>query len=152
MNDADSTPKLHIDADWKAEAQREKERLSEKEKVKSAPDSEEMPPADFRSVIGMLAQQALMGLGMMGDQKTGRVIVDLVGSKFYIDLLLVLEEKTRGNLADDEKAELNEVLRELQGRFVQLAKLVAEQGATMPISTSPVQPDGGLHLHRPDAT
>ncbi len=130
MNDSDQKPQLHIDSDWKAEAQREKDRLAEKEELKSSTPSgaEEMPPAEFRSLIGMLTQQALMGLGVMGDQKSGRLIVDLEGSQFYIDLLDVLEQKTKGNLTAEEAKELTEVLAELRSRFVYLSKLVAEQG------------------------
>lgn len=131
MGDSEPKPKIQIDSDWKAEAQREKDRLVEKDQKKApAGESDEIPPAEFRSLVGMLTQQALMGLGMMGDQKSGRVIVDLQGSKFYIDLLDVLSEKTKGNLTDEESTELTEVLRELRSRFVHLSKIVAEQGTT----------------------
>lgn len=131
MSDSEPKAKIQIDSDWKAEAQREKDRLAEKEEKKGpAGPHDDLPPAELRSLVGMLTQQALMGLGTMGDQKTGRVIVDLQGSQFYIDLLAVLEEKTRGNLTDEEATELTEVLRELRSRYVYLAKIVAEQGAS----------------------
>jgi hypothetical protein len=123
------TPQLHIDSDWKAQAQAEKERLAQKEQEKagSKPGPDEMPPPDFKGVIGMLAYQAMSGLGIMADQRTGRVVVDLVGSRYYIDLLSVLEQKTKGNLTPEESKELTQVLAELRSRFVQLAQLVAQQ-------------------------
>lgn len=125
--------RLHIDSDWKAQAQAEKERLArieaEREKEREArggggPD--ELPPADFKSLVGVLASQALMGLGAYADPQ-GRVVVDLLGSRFSIDLLGVLEEKTKGNLSDEEAKELGAILGELRSRFVQIATIVAQQ-------------------------
>ena len=83
---SDETPRLHIDSDWKAQAQAEKERLAAKESARaqqprSAPplvgqpehadqgdqgepgEPGEMPPADFRGLIMTLGSQAMMGLG-----------------------------------------------------------------------------------------
>lgn len=137
-----AAPKLHIDSDWKAQAQAEKERLSAKEQAREtaeakprpggrgpAGSTEALPPADFRTLIELLASQALMGLGGYGDQKTGRVIVDLPGAKFSIDLLAVLEEKTRNNVTKEEADELRDVLAELRSRFVHFVDLVARQQA-----------------------
>jgi hypothetical protein len=125
-------PRLHIDSDWKAQAQAEKERLArieaerEKEREARGGGSDDLPPADFKSLVGVLASQALMGLGSYADQQ-GRVVVDLLGSRFSIDLLGVLEEKTKGNLSDEEAKELAAVLGELRSRFVQIATIVAQQ-------------------------
>jgi hypothetical protein len=132
-NGDQGTPRLHIDSDWKAQAQAEKERLAEKEAKKQAerPGVDgaegEMPPADFRTLVASLASQAMMGLGAYGDPQTGRVVIDVVGAQFAIDLLGVLEEKTKGNLTDEEAKELKDVLAHLRARFVQVAKLVAMQ-------------------------
>ncbi|MBL9141835.1 MAG: DUF1844 domain-containing protein [Phycisphaerae bacterium] len=123
---------LHVDSDWKAQAQAERERLAKQESARTArtaePDPDALPPAEFRSLVGMLASQAIMGLGTMGDEQ-GRVIVDLPGAKFAIDILEVLETKTKGNLTADEQRELDEIMRELKSRFVQVARLVTEQMA-----------------------
>lgn len=152
MANEEGAPKLHIDSDWKAEAQKERERLAEKEKKReeSGPQQGELPPADFKGLVGLLASQAIMGLGVMGDQKTGRVVVDLEGSKFYIDLLGVLDEKTQGNLDEGEADELAQVLSELRGRYVQLSDLIAKQGgaAGAPPAGEPKTPN--LHLRTPE--
>ncbi|MEY3143007.1 MAG: hypothetical protein RLY21_1500 [Planctomycetota bacterium] len=128
---SDEAPKLHIDSDWKAQAQAEKERLAEKEAAKAGHEHAgtpgEMPPADFRTLVATLASQAMMGLGAYGDPQTGRVVVDVVGAQFAIDLLGVIEEKTKGNLTAEEAAELSEVIAHLRARFVQIARLVATQ-------------------------
>jgi hypothetical protein len=124
-------PKIQIDSDWKAEAQAEKERLAkeEQDKAEREPDRKpgELPQADFRALVGTLASQAIMGLGAIGDQKTGRVVIDLGTSRFAIDLLSVLEEKTKGNISDEEAKELSQTLAELRARFVQISNLVAQQ-------------------------
>jgi len=146
--DNQGPPKLHIDSDWKAEAQKEKERLAKKEqasaKSKGKPadkgggaagrddgrGGQELPEASFRSLVGMLASQAIMGLGAMADPQTNRVVIDLEGSRFAIDLLDILEHKTKGNLNDEEAGELREILAELRSRFVQINQMVARQMAT----------------------
>jgi len=128
VSEADA-PKLHVDSDWKAQAQAEKDRMAAQEAQKPArPGRDEMPPADFRSLVGLLASQAVGGLGGYADEQ-GRVMVDLMGSRFAIDLLGVLEEKTKGNLSEEEAKDLREVLAELRSRFVQIAQAVATRMA-----------------------
>ncbi|MBX3353130.1 MAG: DUF1844 domain-containing protein [Phycisphaeraceae bacterium] len=129
MSDGAEQPKLIIDSDWKAQAQAEKERLAQQEQAKAAQsggaDADGMPPADFRTLVGMLATQALMYMGAIPDEQ-GRAMVALDVAAHTIDLLATLAEKTKGNLTNDENEELTEVLRELRSRFVQLTGMVAE--------------------------
>ena len=133
MTSDEQPPKIHVDTDWKAEAQAEKDRLSKQEAERQeevgANPPGELPPADFKGLIGLLASQAIMGLGAYTDPKSGGVVIDLVGSKFAIDLLAVIEEKTAGNLDEDESKELGQILTELRSRFVQVADAVAKQQA-----------------------
>jgi hypothetical protein len=56
-------------------------------------------------------------------------MVDLMGSRFAIDLLGVIQEKTKGNLTPEEEKDLTEVLAELRTRFVQIAQAVAAKMA-----------------------
>ena len=141
------TPSLHVDSDWKAQAQAEKERLAQQEAARAAREPQgnpdELPPADFRSLVGMLTSQAIMGLGTMADQQ-GRVVVDLAGSQFAIDLLQMLQEKTAGNLTPEESKELGEVLRSLTVRFGQITQMIAEQMRSNPgsVHASPTAPAG----------
>ncbi len=136
MSQDETAPKLQIDSDWKAEAEAEKKRLTEQEKAKETRGDRtkpgQLPKADIKSLMGVLASQAIMGLGAVGDPKSGRVVIDLDGARFSIDLLGVLEEKTKNNLSDEEATELKQVVTELQARFVQIAQLVAQQGAAVP--------------------
>lgn len=127
----DEAPKLIIDSDWKSEAQAEKERLEEEAATKTGGDGApgEMPPADFRTLLGTLATQTLMYMGGMADPNSGKAVFDPVYSKHMIDLLGVLEEKTKGNLSEEEQTELTGVLAELRGRFVDLIQMIQQQQA-----------------------
>lgn len=143
----DESPKIQVDTDWKAQAQAEKDRLAEQEKEKEAQrdpsgDGHKLPDADFRTLVGTIASQAIMGLGAMADPKSGRVIIDLDGAKFSIDLLAVLNEKTKGNLSEEEATELSQVLVELRNRFVQVTQLVAQQAQA---------PGGEASISSPDS-
>lgn len=153
---SEETPKLHIDSDWKAEAQAEKERLAAEADQKTAqgatPPPGELPPADFKSLMGLLASQAIMGLGAYTDPQSGGVVVDLPGAKFAIDLLGVLEEKTKGNLDEAEGEEIAKVLTELRARFVQVAQLVAQQaeaGGPAPSDPNAATPPPDLRIEEP---
>lgn len=136
-------PKIIIDSDWKAQAQKEREKLAQKEQEAAAKKAQEaaklglspeqmgqeregMPPADFQALVGTMVTQCLMYMGGFPDPQTGRAIVSLEHAKFHIDLLAVLEEKTRGNVKENESADLKAAVNELQMRFVEIAKMIAQ--------------------------
>lgn len=142
-------PKIVIDSDWKAQAQQEKERLAAKEREAAAkapaaktgagamggpgagPEGGEydLPPADFPSLVGTMVTQCLLYLGGFPDPQTGRAVVSLEHAKFNIDLLAVLEEKTKGNLAPEEASDLSQALNELRLRFVEISKALVQMQA-----------------------
>lgn len=136
MSDSAETPKIHIDSDWKSQAQAEKEKLKALDQEKKKPASSagkgaqagygDLPPADFEGLLSTLASQALLYLGGIADPRTGRAIVDLEGAKFHIDLLTVLEEKTKGNLSEEEGKKLATFIYELRNRWVQISQMAAE--------------------------
>lgn len=129
-DEGEQAPKIIVDSDWKSQAQAEKEKLAEQEATskpaKGGPDA--LPPADFRGLVGMLATQAVMYMGGLADRTTGQAIFDPEYSKHMIDLLGVLDEKTKGNLSAEESKDLTDVLRELRARFVELSEFVAKGG------------------------
>lgn len=124
-------PKIVIDSDWKSQAEAERERLAQAEARASEKagkgEQGELPPADFRGLVGTLATQAIMYLGGIADRQSGKVVVDLEMSRHFIDLLGVLEEKTKGNLTDEESEELSGLLNELRSRYVEFSKMVAQE-------------------------
>ena len=140
MSEADDAPKIHVDSDWKAQAQAEKDRLDaeSQEKVAAAGGAGMggMPPANFQTLWSELASQAYMFLGAIPDPKTGQAIVAPEYAKHYIDLLGVLEEKTKGNLSDEESEDFLKVIAELREVFVRVAGYVAAEMAKQDASSS----------------
>ncbi len=129
MTQDDQTPKLHIDSDWKAEAQAEKEKLDERAEKQDQQDTgaqdqtaRELPPATFATLVSSLATQVMLAMGGMQDPKTKRRIVDLALAKHHIDTLAMLEEKTKGNLTDEETKLLDQALYQVRMHYVQVAQ------------------------------
>lgn len=125
------TPKLIIDDDWKSQAKAEKERLAKEVEAKAAaagPAAKgggELPEeVGIIELVKLLATQALMYLGAFPDPQTGKAMVALDVAKLNIDLLAVLEEKTKGNLSDEESKALSGTTHELRMQFVEVAKAV----------------------------
>lgn len=76
----------------------------------------------FSALVGILSTQALLCLGEIPDSSGSQPEVDLVGGRHFIDLLRVVEAKTRGNLTAEEAALLKEALYDLRMRFVELSR------------------------------
>jgi hypothetical protein len=144
-------PKLIIDEDWKSQVEREREELrraSEQEAASGQSDSAVAdseveqpsavkrsqpehepgdqqlpppPPASFPFLVSMLGTQALAAMGQLGSGADAPEI-RLDYAKHYIDLLGVLEQKTKGNLGEDEADLLSDWLHQLRLGFVEVAK------------------------------
>jgi hypothetical protein len=131
-------PKIIIDSDWKSQAQAEKERLSQKVDTKPAPaqgagQAGDAPGAPgereevgFQDVVSMLASQALMYMGFYPDPQTGQAIVSLEYARLHIDMLGVIEAKTKGNLDAGEQQLITKLLAELRTAFVETSQMVAK--------------------------
>ncbi len=140
-------PKLIIDSDWKSQAQAEKEKLAAQERERAAKqpaagvagipgaagaapaapgDPEGLPEANFEELIRLLMGQALLYMGAFPDPETGRSYVSLEMAKLHIDLLGLVETKTKGNLTEAESQTLRRVLSELRLQFVEVTKAVAK--------------------------
>ena len=121
--------KLIIDDDWKEEARKEKEVLIEQEKqdsekkaeAQSSGRSAPLPPADLSGLISMLATQSFFALGVVKTKEEEEPRKDLEMAKFNIDMLGVVEEKTKGNLTDQEASILSDTLQQLRMVYVQVS-------------------------------
>jgi len=140
---ADEKPLIHIDNDWKRQAQEEKKRLAEEESRKAAqaaaaPSPMAMPaaalppgampaageqPAEPGSFLGLVRSLMTQTLFYLGDITTrgSQPMLDFDRAKLQLDMLKMLEEKTVGNLSDVEKHSLDTVLYDLRNRYVNLA-------------------------------
>lgn len=137
-NEDQQEPKIIVDTDWKEQVAKEKEAASEAaaaepdasateidheagSPVAEQPADQELPPpppATFDVLISMLFTQALAMLGQMPDPGTGKATVNKPYAKHHIDTLEMLQEKTSGNLSDDETKMLSEALHALRMAYV----------------------------------
>lgn len=162
---AEEKPSLHIDTDWKKQAQEEKKRLAEQEAqrkaaapagpmgvvptttapaaaaavapaaggrapaqqggrgARRAPD--ELPEASLESLVQSLVTQILYYVGDLA-ARGGEGMVNLDMAKHNLDLLRVLEEKTKGNLTPEEQQMLDQAGYEARMRFVNTASRYVE--------------------------
>ena len=77
-----------------------------------------LPTINFATFIFSLNSSALVQLGMMEDPTTGQKSQNLPLAKQTIDILSMLEEKTKGNLDTDEAAMLKNILYDLRIHYV----------------------------------
>lgn len=120
---AEATSKIRekkADESWKERAQQEKEKLASKaDKERERP---RVPPASFLGLLEELAVRAMLGLGQIQDPISGDASINLEGAKYAIDLLGILEAKTKGNVDPTESAALADLLQNLRLSFVQISK------------------------------
>ena len=91
-------------------------------------DHETLPHIDFATFVLSLSHSALMHLGEVPDPDTNETRVDLPMAKQNIDILALLEEKTKANLTGDEERLLAQVLFDLRMRYVERSKKVTGAG------------------------
>jgi hypothetical protein len=77
-----------------------------------------MPEVTFTAFVISLNTSALFHLGEISDPVTGEKNQDLVLAKHTIDTLKLLEDKTKGNLDDEERDLLKNIIYDLKMRYV----------------------------------
>lgn len=137
---SDEEPKIIVDDDWKSQVEQENEQLKQEADSPSASAeddmSQEMPPASFPMLISTLATQAMASMGMLPDPRTGEASAHKPMAKHFIDTLGVLQEKTKGNLAEEEVTMLRDTLHQLRMAYM----------AVPDTAPSPPQPEEKLSL------
>ncbi len=88
---------------------------------KNKPD-EELPHFDFSTFVLSLSHSALMHLGEAPNPETGAVERNVPLARQTIDVLGMLEEKTKGNLSGAEERLITQILYELRMRYVEQSK------------------------------
>lgn len=87
----------------------------------------------FEDLLAMLATGGFIHLGALRSSEQAEARIDLDAARHVIDLMQMLEAKTRGNRTPEEDRALRETLSALQLRFVQ----VADSPAPPPSATPP---------------
>ncbi len=81
----------------------------------------EFPPLDFSTFILSLSTSVLMNLGLVENPMTKKTEKEPAVAKQTIDLIGLLQEKTKGNLSEQETRLIEDVLRELRLLYVKSA-------------------------------
>ena len=96
---------------------------AEEHAEKEGPEREQpLPPLDFTGFVVSLSHTALFQLGLIKIPGGEEPKKDLQGARQTIDLLALLEEKTKGNLTEQEAKILTESLFQLRMAFVESSK------------------------------
>jgi hypothetical protein len=94
-------------------------------------EAEEFPgvedPASFGNFFMSLASQAAASLGAMPHPVTGQRSIDLETGKHWIDILGMLEEKTKGNLHPQEAELVKSLTSDLRLQYVQVQRIAEER-------------------------
>ncbi|HOK09224.1 MAG TPA: DUF1844 domain-containing protein [Candidatus Hydrogenedens sp.] len=125
---SDEEKKIIIDEDWKTKVQKEKEELQKKLEQEKAQkqdttaggvnEGDEALTPSFETIVGILTTDAMLALGVIAPQGSQQVIIDLEQAQFFIDLLMILRDKTKGNLSPQEEGILNNSIAQLQEIFL----------------------------------
>lgn len=83
---------------------------------------ESLPEINFSTFVISLSTQALMHLGEIADPMTGKAETDIPVAKQMIDILALLQDKTKGNLDAGEQQLIDDILYDLRMRYVEAVK------------------------------
>lgn len=106
------------------QAQEAKE--EEKKEHEKAEQSTPLSEINFSSFIFSLGRSAFIHLGEEPDPVTGETRISLPMAKETIDIISILEEKTKGNLTSDEEQLIKNILYALRMKYVEIASKKSE--------------------------
>ena len=139
MNDPDTEtpeetgPQKRVDENWKKQVARERAQEEAKTRAEESkqrttpqePDSQQPtgPPegSRFAEFVAGLAMQAMMAMGQMPNPNTGVATENLGEAKYLVDIIGMLQEKTKGNLNPEEAAAIEETVYSLRMVYVRKA-------------------------------
>jgi hypothetical protein len=104
--------------------------------VQTSTESGEMTQR-FIEMVMMMAQNAAYALGQIPHPETGEAPVNLELARIFVDQLVLLRTKTRGNLSQEELGVLNNAISNLQMVFFE----VSQDGSSAPVSTDSREPE-----------
>lgn len=96
--------------------------LDAAERAYAEAQAKELPAVDFLNLVVSMSHSALLHLGDAPDPVSGAREQNLPLARQTIDLLAMLQDKTRGNLTGEEERVLTHALHDLRMRFVEVAR------------------------------
>lgn len=114
--------KIFIDEDWKSQVEKEKESFAKEVEAKPAGEADQynLPPASFEMLVTTFASEAMVALGQLPNPFTNEHSISWEHARYTIDMLQVLQDKTKGNLSTEEAGMLETILHQLRLAFVTL--------------------------------
>ncbi len=106
----------------------------------------------FIEFVMMQAQNAALFLGQIPNPQTGQAEVNLEVARMFIDQLVMIQEKTRGNLTSEETTVLRNALSSLQMAFVEASQGGRSSGPTGPSPEVAPEPATGAPEDQPAAS
>ena len=107
------------------------EGFDEEESYLDESDGEEIPgakdPASFVNFLSTIATNAAAALGAVPHPATGNRSLDLETGKYWLDVLAMIRDKTKGNLHAKEDRLLEGLLADLRLQYVQLVRATEEK-------------------------
>lgn len=94
----------------------------------TAPEEPQGEPSGFEMLVSYLSTTTMFQLGLLAGPGGERIPPDMANAQRTINLIDVLQEKTRGNLTPNESRLLDDVLYELRMTFLELQKRQARKG------------------------
>ncbi|MEP6937982.1 MAG: DUF1844 domain-containing protein [Chthoniobacterales bacterium] len=101
----------------------------------------------FIEFVMMQAQNAALFLGQIPNPQTGEGEVNLELAKMFIDQLAMIQEKTRGNLSNEESTVLRNAISNLQMVFVEVSQNPRAAGSPV-VAASSAPPQGATEAPR----
>ncbi len=83
-------------------------------KLDVKPQPDQISPANFSELVTMLSTQAMVALGIIPNLVTGKSNIQLSVAKHFVDLLNLLDQKTKDGISDTKQAFLDSTLHELR--------------------------------------
>jgi hypothetical protein len=85
-------------------------------------DMGQLPPAEFLQIMQILAIQSQGAMGLLQDPDGQHSEVNLPIAKHFIDLIVILNEKSKGNLSEEESKIMEEVIAAMQMQYVKVSE------------------------------
>lgn len=112
----------NIDESWKEKAETQKEKPQAADEKEGQPGEAGEYEVDFTGYVTSLGFQAMIFLGEIPHPATNQTEKNLKQAKFLIDTMVLLRDKTKGNLTQQEQSILDAAVYELQMKYVELVQ------------------------------
>jgi hypothetical protein len=132
--------KIIVDEDWKNQIEAEKESLEREAESEppSEPSAGQMPPASFEMLVTMFATEAMVAMGQIPHPATQQMSLSPEHARYTIDMLEMIQKKTKGNLESGEETMLIDLLHQLRMLFVAVQSPVGGAAEAEEKSESPI--------------